>query len=383
MDVALVVAGDLETTSGGFAYDRLLVDRLRDRGHAVDVISLPRRSYARHLLDNLRPLVDGKPLGRRLSDPDVVVQDGLCHPSLVGVNRRLDAPVVALLHMLRSEAEAAAPGGRSRAIRREVVRRVERRYLLGVDAAVYNSRATRDSVEALVGGDGPDGVVAPPAGDRFESTLDVAGTENLLDVDEQTIRERARESVDGLEVVFLGNVVERKGLDVLVRGLADLDEDVAWRLTVVGDTTVDPGYVRRVQQLVDREVVAGRAGVGDRVNFAGRLPDEAVAATLRDAHVVAMPSRYEPYGIASLEGMCVGCVPVATTNGGPPEFVDDGDSGFLVDPGDVDGVAGALEALADPERLAEMGVAARRAYERQPTWEDSLDRAVDLLEALP
>lgn len=371
MDVALVVAGDPETTSGGFAYDRLLVDRLRDRGHAVDVLSLPRRSYARHLLDNLRPL------HRRHPGHDVVVQDGLCHPSLVGANRRLDVPVVALLHMLRTEAEAAASGGWSRAIRREVIRRVERRYLLGVDAAVYNSRATRDRVEALVGGDAPEGIVAPPAGDRFDSTLDTATADHLPEIDEQTVRGRARESAERLEVVFLGNVVERKGLDVLVRGLAALDADIDWRLTVVGDPTVEPEYVRRVQQLIDREEIA------DRVVFAGRLPDAAVAATLRDVHVVAMPSRYEPYGIASLEGMCFGCVPIATTNGGPPEFVDDGDSGFLVDPGDVDGVVAALEGLADPGRLAAMGVAARRAYERQPTWEESLDRAVDFLEDLP
>lgn len=51
MHVALIY-GSLDTLSGGYLYDRKLVEHLRARGDVVDVISLPWRNYGRHLLDN-------------------------------------------------------------------------------------------------------------------------------------------------------------------------------------------------------------------------------------------------------------------------------------------------------------------------------------------
>lgn len=349
MRVGLVVAGDVGATSGGFYYDRRLLDRLRDRGHEPSVVALDRRHYARHLLDNLRRLE------RRLSEFDVVVEDGLAHPSLIAANRRLESPVVALSHMVWTE--------RASGVRRRVVRAVERRYFSSIDAAIYNSEATRRAAERLV----PDGsasdfdaVVVPPGGDRFDPAAADGG-----------IRERAVEGP--LSVVFLGNVVRRKGLDTLVDGLARVDAD--WRLSVVGDRTVEPGYAARVERQV------ARAGLSDRVRFEGRLEDSEVADRLAGAHVLAVPSRYEPFGIVYLEGMSFGCVPLATTNGGAPEFVDDGVSGVLVDPDDPRAIAARLERLAaNRDRLADVGVGARREYERRPTWGESLDRAVDFLE---
>lgn len=353
MRVALVIAGDIDAGSGGFYYDRRLRDRLRERGHEVSVASLPWGSYPRQLADGLR--------ARRIASQldgigaDVLVEDGLAHPSLVAANRRVETPTVALLHMLASRARAG--------LARRVVRRIEARFLSGVDAAIHNSAATRAGAEAL--GAPERGVVAPPAGDRFDP-----------DVSAATVRERA---ADGpLDVTFLGNVVERKGLDTLVAGLGALDADsgtgVDWRLTVVGDTAVDPDHVERVRD------AAAAAGIAGRVRFSGRLDDDAVAARLRETHVLAAPSRYEPFGMASLEAMGFGCVPLASTAGGAAEFVDDGESGFLVPPADPAAVADRLRRLDDRERLAEMAVSARRAYEAWPTWTETLDGAIDFLE---
>lgn len=343
MHVGLVIAGDLDTTSGGFYYDRRLLDRLRERGHEASVVSLPWRSYPRHLLDNLRRIE------RRLDEFDVVVEDGLCHPSLLSANCRLDAPVVALLHMVWTERESG--------VRKRVVRAVERQYLSGVDAAIYNSEATREAARRLCH---VDDVVARPAGDRFDPNTTA-----------ETIRKRA---TDGpLKIAFLGAVSERKGLDTLVDGLADVAAE--WRLDVIGDPDVDPAYATRVERrIVD-------AGVADRVRLEGHLDDDDVADRLREAHVLAVPSRYEPFGIVYLEAMRFGCVPLATTNGGPPEFIDDGETGVLVEPEDATAIATRLERLAtNRDRLATLGVAARHAADRQPTWDETLDRAVDFLE---
>ncbi|ELZ31748.1 glycosyltransferase family 4 protein [Halorubrum tebenquichense] len=367
MRVALVLAGDVESESGGFYYDRRLRDRLRERGHAVEVVSLPRGSYRERLAPNLR----ADRLADRLSEFDVVVEDGLAHPSVLLANRSLDAPTVALVHMIAWRAHAAraprAPVGTGRVacVRSELARRgvtaIERRFLRGVDAAVYNAETTRRDAADL--GGPARNVVAPPAGDRFESGIS-----------EEAVRDRARSGP--LEVTFLGNVVPRKGLDALVDGVARLDRDeVDWRLTVVGDRTIDPGYVERVERAV------AATGIGDRVRFAGRLDDGAVAARLRESHVLAVPSRYEPFGMVYAEAMGFGCVPVATTAGGAGEFVRDGESGALVSPDDSKAVARALRDLDDRDRLAEMGVAARRDHEARPGWSETLDSVVDFLAA--
>ncbi|TKX74037.1 glycosyltransferase, partial [Halorubrum sp. GN11_10-6_MGM] len=254
------------------------------------------------------------------------------------------------------------PGERLRAeLGRRGVAAVERRFLGGVDAAVYNAETTRRDAAGL---GGPDrSAVAPPAGDRFEPVISAS-----------EIRERARSGP--LEVTFLGNVVPRKGLDALVDGLARLDRSgVEWRLTVVGDRTVAPDHAEAVADAV------AAAGIGDRVRFAGRLDDEAVAARLRESHALAVPSRYEPFGMVYLEAMGFGCVPLATTAGGAGEFVRDGESGVLVSPDDPRAVAAAFRDLDDRERLAEMGIAARREYEARPGWPETLDRVVDFLES--
>ncbi len=347
MHVGLVVYDGLSPTSGGYLYDRRLVEHLRDRGDRVDLVTLSWRDYPRHLVDNLDPRL-WRALGR---DYDVLLQDELCHPSLVGATRiaRVDAPVVSVVHHLRASEDRRL---------RPVYRAVERAYLDGVDAAVFNSETTREAVADCRGRPLP-GVVAPPAGDRFDP-----------DVREADLRARAHE--EPLRLLYVGSVVPRKGLDTLVAGLATVEGE--WRLTVVGDTAVAPDYAAAVRAQVRRE------GVGDRVTFAGQLSDDALADTFRDHHLLAMPSRYEGYGIVYLEGMSFGLPPLASTAGGAREFVTHRENGLLVAPDDRAAVAGHVAALlADRDRLAEMAVAARRRYERHPTWEASAARAREFL----
>src|SRR5678815_595751 len=97
MRVGLVVYGGLETVTGGYLYDRQLVDFLTARGDTVEVVSLPSASYARALVNSLSPAV-----GRRLDGlrVDILLQDELCHPALLRSRR---CPVVAVVHLLRSD----------------------------------------------------------------------------------------------------------------------------------------------------------------------------------------------------------------------------------------------------------------------------------------
>ena len=346
MNVGLTLYGDLDRRSGGFRYDRQLVEGLRRAGDTVDVVELPWRNYGRGLLDNAsRRLRD-----RLRVDVDVMLQDELAHPSLVRTNRHLPYPVVSVVHHLRaSESRRLSP----------LYRAVERRYLGTVDGVVCNSSATQTVVTGL-GVDTDATVVAPPAGDRFDP-----------DVDGATIDRRARERP--LRIAFVGTVTPRKGLTTLVEGLAGSDTDA--ELTVVG-RPADETYVEAVRRRVRRH------DLGGRVRMAGELSDEALSATLRSSHVLAVPSRYEGFGIVYLEGMSFGLPAIAARAGGAAETVTDGETGVLVDPGDAEAVAAAIARFAaHPDRLAAMGRAARRRYERHPDWTETTARVRRLLRA--
>ncbi len=348
MRVGLTLYGSLDGQSGGFRYDRKLVEGLRAAGDTVEVVELPWRSYPRGLLDALSPSVQD----RLAVDVEVMVQDELAHPSLVGLNRKLPYPVVSVVHHLRaSEPRRLTP----------LYRAIERRYLSTVDAAVCNSHATRQSVRDTGGPPADRTVVAPPAGDRFDP-----------DVDGREIADRAHEGP--LRVAFVGNIEPRKGLDTLVDALARLDDP--WELTAVGRHR-DGSYVRAVRQRV------ATTGTGERVRLPGRLSDPELADVLRSSHALAVPSRHEGFGIVYLEGMSFGLPAVATIAGGAAEVVEDGETGFLVDPDDPAGLAGALATLAgDRDRLARMGRAARRRYERHPDWTETTARVRSLLRAV-
>jgi len=340
MRVGLVVYGPLNGRSGGFLYDRRLADALEARGETVDVVSLPERPYLRSTASNLAPgLVD------RLSDCDIVLEDALCHPSLPLVNRRLTGtPVVALVHYLTTEDPDAAPPT-------ELTRPLERAFLRSVDARIYNSRDTRRAVRELLGEGSPTEVpelVAPPAGDRFGAPVDAA-----------TVRERARSGP--LRVVGVGSVVPRKGFETLLEGLSRVE--APWALTIVGDDGAAPGYAGRLRGL------AADRGAADRVTLTGRVDDDRLAATLRDSHVLAVPSRYEPFGIVYLEGMAFGLPALASTHGGASEVVTDGETGALVPPSDPAAVADGLAPLChDRDRLARMGERALDRFASHPDW---------------
>jgi glycogen(starch) synthase len=97
------------------------------------------------------------------------------------------------------------------------------------------------------------------------------------------------------------------------------------------------------------------------VTFTGHLPDADLAALLRAADAVVLPSRYEPFGIVALEAAAAGAPLVASTAGGLGEVVVDGETGLSFPPGDVTGLAMAVGAvLADPAAAARRARAARK-----------------------
>lgn len=352
MRVGLVIYGSLDTLSGGFLYDRMLVRYLEAQGDKVTVLSQPWESYARCLAHNL-----SRPFAERLlqAEFDVLLQDELNHPSLFWLNRRLRNslryPIVSIVHHLRVSEQRPA-------WQNWLYGRVERAYLRTLDGLICNSRTTRASVAALAGGSTP-AVVAWPAADHRQPM-----------VMPEVLAARVGRG-EALRVLFIGNLIPRKGLDTLLRAIAGLP---GVELDVVGKTDVDADYTA----LIEREIE--RLGLVERVRLLGAQVDGELAVRLSHSDVLAVPSQYEGFGIVYLEGMGFGLPVIASSGGAARELVEPGVNGWLVTPGDDTAIAGYLRALQDDrDLLYAMSMAALATYYRHPTWEDSMARARDYL----
>ena len=358
MRIGLVIYGSLDTLSGGYLYDRKLVEYLRACGDSVEIISLPWRSYPRHLLDNFSPA-----WRRRLAalNLDILLQDELNHPSLAGVNRvfkNAPFPVVSIVHHLRASEEHPV-------WRLPFYRWVERRYLASVDGFVFNSCTTQANVETLLlnrkerkGRKETPRIVAYPAADH----LDVPTAEKVQGlIDERSVR------FGPVELLFVGNLIPRKGLHHLLAALARLP-DRNWRLHAVGRADVDSGYTARIRTQIER------LGLGQAVTLHGRVSDSTLTEYLTRCHLLVVPS-YEGFGIVYLEAMAFGLPVIASTAGAAHEIAQPGVNGFLVEPADTDKLAQTLiHCLDDRSALAEMGRAARQVYDRHPVWAETGER---------
>lgn len=357
MRVALIIYGSLDVLSGGNLYDRKLVEHLRERGHEVGRIELPAGSYARRLLQNL-----SRSLRSRISKGryDVVLQDELAHPSLFRLNRvvrpRLSSPFVGIVHHLLSSEERAQ-------WKNQLFRGFEKSYLASLDAFVFNSETTRESVESLLGKK-TRSVVATPGGDRFAVRL---SPRELL--------ERARRG-GPVRLLFVGNLISRKGLHHLLEALRELSPET-WRLDVVGALDMDRDYAARLGRRI-REL-----GLQDRITLHGRLDGERLIELYRDSQVFVLPSSYEGFGIVYLEAMSFGLPVVAGASGATDEIVRHEVTGFLVNPADRRSVQLPIERLiADRDLLARVSLAADEDFTRHSTWEQSMTAIESFLSQL-
>jgi glycosyltransferase involved in cell wall biosynthesis len=147
--------------------------------------------------------------------------------------------------------------------------------------------------------------------------------------------------------VTVAYLIPDKGIDVLLRAFARARVGGA-RLRIVGDGPVMP----------DLQVLARELGLGGRVLFVGLRND--VPDQLRQADVFVHPTFRDGLPNAPAEAMACGLPVIASRAGGVPELVEDGASGLLVPPGDVDALAAAIERLAGDGALrAALGESAR------------------------
>lgn len=184
-------------------------------------------------------------------------------------------------------------------------------------------------------------------------------------------------------VVYVGRMDRSsawKGVDVLVRAFAEpeLREPLPGgpaRLLLVGGGDAVADHLR----------LAAGLGCADRVTAAGELTGTALVEAVREAAVLALPSRTEAesFGMALAEAMACGTPVVGSAVGGIPYVVADGGTGLLVPPGDPGALAVACRTLLADGPLADrLGAAGRDRAEQRFAWPRLMERYLELLRSV-
>jgi glycosyltransferase involved in cell wall biosynthesis len=161
-------------------------------------------------------------------------------------------------------------------------------------------------------------------------------------------------------LLFVGALQARKDPLVAIEALSLADPDLG--LVLVGP---DKGAAAEARRSV------ASLGLNGRVEFAGHVEKQELAALYRGAEALVFPSRYEGFGLPVLEAMASGTPVVATSAGAIPEVA--GDAAVLVGPGDPVALADGIErALAERDRLVRAGLERARLY----SWTTTAQRTV-------
>lgn len=171
-----------------------------------------------------------------------------------------------------------------------------------------------------------------------------------------------------VDVLFAGNLIPRKGVDVLLRALPDVrNRHPSLRVVIAGDGT-ERGSL---------ETLSASLGLTDTVSFVGQQRREEIGRLFQRARVVVVPSRAEPFGLVVVEAMAAGAHVVASDVGGIPEIAAATGGVLLVAPDDPAALARALvTALDDPNGAsiaAEASARARATFSPEAVCADYLD----------
>lgn len=183
-------------------------------------------------------------------------------------------------------------------------------------------------------------------------------------------RHAVPERGNAVRLLFAGQVIRGKGLDLLIRAMAGLREDC--ELVVAGTG----GALEKNQSL------AAKLKIDKQVRFLGWQSPEEIEERYREADVVVVPSRWpEPFGLVGIEAMSHARPVVAFDVGGISDWLEHGKTGLLVSPASVDGLRAALsELIASPGLREQMGRAGREACLKKFRIEVMLDRLATCFE---
>lgn len=344
-----MIYGDLNFPSGGFLYDRKLIEHLEQQGHQTQVIAMPWTAYFNRLFQNF----DAELL-QNIEDAnlDILLQDELNHASLFLLNRKIkvkiNISIISIVHHLRGSEKGSW-------LAKIIFGAIEQRYLKSLDAIIANSQTTLNSVKALLSKNIPM-LIAKPGGDRFNQLLS-----------RQQIKSRVYK--DGpLKILFLGALIRRKSPDLILEAIRDLPKG-SFRVFFAGTPDADPSFATLLLNMTIRYKLV------DDVQFLGHLSENDLILLMNKCHVLIVPSSYEGYGIAYVEAMGFGMLAIARNTGASGEIIEHEQNGFLLESGNSRELAKILARVhQDRDLLFRMSLAARKRYKELPGWAESMNK---------
>jgi glycosyltransferase involved in cell wall biosynthesis len=157
-------------------------------------------------------------------------------------------------------------------------------------------------------------------------------------------------------VLWVGEISERKNLTGLVEAFALVMQKVPEACLQIVGGAIEPRYEKQVKETINRLIT------GNHVKMLGHVEQPVLLDIYQAASVLAMSSIEETAPMAIAQAMAAGKPVVATRVGGIPWMVDNGLTGYLVDSGDIQGLAAHLiELLSDRKKRIQMGDAAKKA----------------------
>lgn len=334
---ALALPGDIATVTGGFIYDRRLYEELAAAGRDMRLIRLPDRfpfpseDEMHSALTQLQDLPASCP----------VIIDGLAFGALTpsGV-AQITAPIVALVHH-----PLALESGLPEAEQKHLFQ-TERENLRFAAQVLVPSPHIKTVLVAQY--------------DVPEDRIHVARPGIV-----QPVHAEKKDDAHVLPPLILsvGILHPRKGHDVLIKAL-QMTADLEWRATIVG-TPWEDGYDAVLQEQITQ------SGLATRVDLAGRVTDSELARLYGQAHLFALATRYEGYGIVFNEALVHGLPIISCQTGAVPDTVPSG-AGLLVARDDPSAFAEALRrVLTDPQRHSTMANAAASSGKKLSGWADT------------
>ena len=330
---AFALPGDIETLTGGYIYDRHLVDGLRARGWGVDVLSFG-TSFPNPSAEDQADA--GAQLAGLPADCPVIV-DGLAFGAMDQNDvKAVKAPIIAMVHHPLAFENGISEDERARLLESE--------------------RANLAHTAHVI-------VPSPHTAQMLQNHYDVPAAKITVARPGTTRPTSFPAPQDPPLILSVGIQVPRKGHDVLLRALSSV-ADLPWNAAIVGGVHDAAHGVFLSGLLVE-------LGLQTRVEMPGRVPHDALSRYYAQASLFALATRYEGYGIVFDEATVHGLPIVSCRVGAVPGTVSP-DAGLLVPPDDPKSFASALRrVLVDRDLRKRMAAAASDAAHELSTWEST------------
>jgi len=343
--IRLLAPDPLDQRTGGYRYDRYMVEGLRATGHSARIEGLAGRfpdvdaAAVEALHDALATDIEGP-----------VVVDGLSSAALAYIDlaHLPGPPPLLLVHHPFVDDPDLEPA------LRDWLARAERTAFARCSGLIATSQYTARRLVELGADEDRIRVVEPGT----EPSPAARGSDG-----------------PGVRLFALGAVVPRKGHDVLIEALARLGKR-DWQCRIAGSRSRMPEWARGL------DARAAELGIARHIEWLGEVDEAGLEAAWQDVDALVLASHYEGYGMVVAEALVRGLPVVTTTGGALADTLPEG-CGWSVPPGDTDALARALAELIDrPGRRAGRARAARQAGARLPDWKVQAKRLAQAIEEL-